>query len=299
MSGSCQQSAVNCQRTDAAEVLRDAARRLGERDIDDAQLEAVVMLGEAMRIDRTQLLVRLRDDVAVDALAGFDAMVTRRLEREPLAYILGHREFYGIEIECAPGALVPRPETEMLVELALDEIASRGGDVVRVADVGTGSGAIAVAIALNASGARVTAIDASAGALAIARCNVARHRLDESVTLAEGDLLAGAGTFDVIVANLPYVTEDEWPSLAPEIREHEPREALVAGEAGTEIIERLLETAPDHLSAGGVLAAEIGCMQSARLLGVARRRFRNADCHVMKDLGGLDRVLVVRNRRGG
>ncbi len=176
--------------------------------------------------------------------------------------------------------------------MALDEIASRGGDIVRVADVGTGSGAIAVAIALNAANARATAIDASADALAIARRNVARYGLERNVTLVEGDLLAGAGTFDVIVANLPYVAEDEWPSLAPEIREHEPRAALVAGVAGTELIERLLEIAPAHLAPGGLLAAEIGCTQSARLLDVARRRFPGAECEVGRISAGSTACLL-------
>ena len=308
--GGSQQSAVSSQHAApivsgvaqtpiVAQMLHETTRELKRHRIDDAQLEAEVMLAAAMRIDRTRLLARLRDAAPADSITPFETMVARRLEREPLAYILGRREFYGIEIECAAGALIPRPETELLVELVLDEIATRAGGSVRVADVGTGSGAIAVAIALNASGARVTAIDASAGALAIARRTVARYEMKRSVTLVEGDLLAGAGTFDGIVANLPYVAEDEWPSLALEIREHEPREALVAGAAGTELIERLLEIAPAHLAPGGLLAAEIGCTQGARVLDVARRRFPDAECEVRTDLGGLDRVLVVRKHQGG
>ena len=281
-----------------ARLVDDAARRLRSRGIDDARLEAEVMLAAAMGVDRTHLLARLHDEVPVGARPRFEAMVVRRLAREPLAYVLGHREFYDVEIECGPGALIPRPESELLVDLALDEIASRNREV-RVADVGTGSGALAVAIALNAGAARVTAIDASSEALAVAHRNVARYGLPEQVTLAEGDLLAGTGVFDIVVANLPYVAEDEWRSLQTEIREYEPRTALVAGAAGTEIIERLLRTGPEHLAAGGLLAAEIGCTQGAHLLHVARQRAPDATCNVMKDLAGRDRALVVRKQRGG
>jgi release factor glutamine methyltransferase len=295
--GSHQRSDVSYQRPAAAGLLRDAVRKIEGHGIDDAQLEAEVMLAEAMRIDRAHLLARLRDDVPADARDGFATMVTRRLRREPLAYILGRREFYGIEIACAPGALIPRPETELLVDLALDEIARRGG-AARVADVGTGSGAIAVAIALNASGAHVTAIDASPDALAVARRSIARSELGARVELVEGDLFADAGVFDVIVANLPYVAEDEWWGLAPEIRGHEPREALVAGRAGTESIERLLATAEAHLAPGGLLAAEIGCKQGPRLLDAVSRLMPDAESSVMGDLAAHDRVLVVRQQGG-
>lgn len=294
---SYQLSAVSGERSDAAWVLREAAHKIGERGIEDAQLEAEVMLAEALRIDRTNLLARLRDDVPADALGRFAAMVVRRLQREPLAYILGRREFYGIEIECALGALIPRPETELLVDLALDEIARRGVRAC-VADVGTGSGAIAVAIALNASGARVTAVDASPDALAVARRSVARYDLATRVTLVEGDLFADAGVFDVIVANLPYVTEDEWWGLAPEVRVYEPREALVAGLVGTESIERLLAMSPAHLAPGGLLAAEIGRTQGSRLLEAVGRLMPHAECRVMDDLAGHARVLVVRQQGG-
>jgi release factor glutamine methyltransferase len=281
-----------------AELLHDATRRLDAEGIEDARLEAEVMLADALAVDRAHLLAEMRDAVPEDGAERFGATLPRRLHHEPLAYIRGHREFYGVDIECAPGALIPRPETEMLVDLALEEIQARGHDV-RVADIGTGGGAIAVAVALSAEQTRVTAIEMSFEALAVARRNIARHGLGERVTLEQGDLLAGAGVFDVIVANLPYVSESDWAALAPEIRDHEPKLALEAGETGTELVERLLLQAPKHLAPGGVLAAEIGDTQGARVLNVAGRCFPEAECCVMKDLGGRDRVLVVRDRRGG
>ena len=280
-----------------AELIHDAATRLDAARIDDARLEADVLLAQVLGIDRAHLLARMDDAVDDDADARFHALLTRRLGHEPLAYIVGQREFYGIDIACGPGALIPRPETEMLVEIALDE-ARRRGSGLRIVDVGTGSGAIAVAISANAAGARVIAIDASDAALALARRNVARAAVAKRVDLRVGDLLDGEGVFDVIVANLPYVSAADWEALAPEIREHEPRAALVGGARGTETVERLLRQAPAHLARGGLLAAEIGDRQGAWLTAAAGDCFPDDEVCVMKDLAGLDRVLVIRVRGG-
>lgn len=274
------------------ELLHDAVSGLRAASGDDARLEADVLLAHVLRTDRAHLLARLDDAVGDDARATFDALLARRVAHEPLAYIVGHREFYGIEFLCGPGVLIPRPETEMLVEMALDEV--RGRIAMRIGDVGTGSGAIAVAIAADAPAVRVTAIDASQAALAMARRNVERAGVETRVDLRAGDLLGGQGVFDVIVANLPYVSATEWGLLQPEIREYEPREALVAGPAGTEAIARLLEAAPAHLAPGAILAVEMGATQGPYLLAVARQCFREGQACVKKDLAGLDRVLVVR-----
>lgn len=276
-----------------AEAIHSATLRLEELGIEDARLEAEVLLAGAIRADRTHVLASLHDPLDEDGAARLERALERRLRHEPLAYIVGHREFYGIDFECAPGALIPRPETEMLVDVALREIDQRGADL-RLLDVGTGGGAIAVAIALNAPEARVIAIDASHAALDVARRNVARYELDGRVELRQTDLLDGLGSFDVIVANLPYVSESDWESLAPEIREYEPRVALVPGPEGTEAIERLLAQAPLHLAPAGVLAIEIGDTQGERLLAHARDNFPDAQTYVMKDFAERDRVLVVR-----
>jgi release factor glutamine methyltransferase len=281
-----------------AEIVHEAAGLLRDAGIEDERLEAEVLLAHAMGIDRTHLLAGLQTDAPAAARGAFDAMLARRLRHEPLAYIIGRREFYGLDIDCAPGALIPRPETEMLVDITLAEIAARGAGL-RIADAGTGSGAIAVVICARSPGARVVAIEVSEQALAVARENVRRAGLEGRIELRRGDLLEGAGVFDVIVANLPYVSVDDWAMLAPEIRDHEPREALVGGPRGTEVIERLLATAPAHLARGGVLAAEIGDTQGASLLAAAQRCFPGAQVCVKKDLAGRDRVLEVRERSGG
>jgi release factor glutamine methyltransferase len=280
------------------EAVHAAAQRLREAAEEDARLEAEVLLAHATGVDRTHVLARLHDQLAVEDTRAFDTLIARRAAREPLAYIVGRREFYGIDIICAPGALIPRPETEMLVDLALEEIERRGRDV-RIVDVGTGSGAIAVAIAANAPDMRIVASDASDAALAIARRNVEAHGLAARVTLRRASLLEDAGMCDVIVANLPYVSEREWAELQPEIREHEPRESLVGGETGAEVIEQLIAQAPAHVAASGVLAAEIGETQSERLLSCARRFYPDADAYGMKDFAGRDRVLVVRREEAG
>jgi release factor glutamine methyltransferase len=252
-----------------------------------------VLLAHTLGIDRAHLLADLWNALSPEQTAAFDVLLARRQAREPLAYIIGHREFYGIEIVCSPAALIPRPESEMLVDLALDEAGRRRGEI-RIVDVGTGSGAIAIAIAMNAPSARVLATDVSDATLALARPNIERHGVESRVELGKADLLDGLGVFDVIVANLPYVSERDWRSLAPELRDHEPKTALVGGETGTEIIEAMLRQAPPHLAPGGVLAAEIGDTQGAAVLRTAREAFPEAAACVMKDLAGLDRMLVVR-----
>ena len=252
-----------------------------------------MLLAHSLGIDRAHLLARLREPFEPMPALVFESLAMRRVQREPLAYITGSREFYGIEFACTRAALIPRPETELLVDLALAEIQERG-DGWSVVDVGTGSGAIAVAIATGSVATHVVATDASLEALALARRNAERVGVADRIEFVQGDLLETRGAFDLIVANLPYVSEGEWQALAPELREWEPRNALVGGERGTEVIERLLEQAVAHLRLGGVLAMEIGDTQAAHLAACARSCFPAADIRVRTDLAGLDRMLVVR-----
>lgn len=275
-------------------ALHFAAGDLAEAAGEDARLEAEVLLAHTLGIDCAHLLADLRSSLSLEQTAAFDVLLRRRIAREPLAYIVGHREFYGIEIACSPAALIPRPESEMLVDLALEEARRRGE--IRVVDIGTGTGAIAVAVALNAANARVLATDVSEAALALARRNIERHGVESRVELRKVDLFDGLGVFDVIVANLPYVSEGNWRGLAPELRDHEPKTALVGGETGMEIIEAMLRQAPPHLAPGGVVAAEISDTQGAAALQAAHEAFREAAACVMKDLAGLERMLVVRTR---
>jgi release factor glutamine methyltransferase len=278
--------------TSIGEAVAAAAARLDAAGIGDARLEADVLLAHALAVDRTRLLATARDALAPDRASMFEQLLQRRLTREPLAYIVGRREFYSLDFACEPGVLIPRPETELLAGLAID--AAHGRNPLWVIDVGTGTGALAVVIAVHVPHARVAAIDSSPAALALARRNIAAHAVDRRVIAIRSDLLAGLQPAGVIVANLPYIPAPVWPSLQPEVRDYEPREALVAGERGDEAIERLLRQAPAHLSPGGVVAVEVGAGQAKRVTAIARSCFPEGSVSVIKDLAGIDRVVATR-----
>lgn len=284
--------------TTLGSVLHDAAERLQHAGIEDAQLEADVLLRHALGMDeeRAHMLALLHEPIDTAATARFEELLRRRLAHEPTAYIVGFREFYGIELACSPAALIPRPETELLVEIALDWLARLEPAAPRplIVDVGTGNGALAIALALNRPEARVVAIDTSADALRLARDNVERHGVGARVGLVRGDLLRPLGaSADLIVANLPYVSEGDWEDLAAEIRSHEPRAALVGGRGGTETIARLLAEAPARLKARSLLLCECGDLQADALRIEAVRALPEAWIEVRQDLAGLDRVLYV------
>ncbi len=280
--------------TTHAAAIAEAATRLRDAHIDDAHLEAEVLLAHVIGLSRSQLLAKLTDAPAESEFAAYRAVVDRRLRHEPLAYITGHREFYGIDIRCDARALIPRPETEMLVDIALEELRDRGDDL-RIIDVGTGTGAIAVAITSTNVTAHVVAVDASDGSLVLAAENASAMDVSGRVTLGKRDLLGGEGAFDVILANLPYISRADWAALPPEIRDWEPAAALIGGERGTAVIEILLAAAPMHLAPLGVLALEIGAGQADSVITTARRCFPTADIHARKDLAGIDRVVVIRD----
>jgi release factor glutamine methyltransferase len=274
-----------------AEALHVAQVRLRDTGIDQAELEAEVLLRHAIGVDRAHLYGRLRENIDEERHAAFQRLVERRLAHEPTAYIVGHKEFYCVDLEVTPDALIPRPETELLVDEAL-RVAPDGP--CSVADVGTGCGAIAAALATRLPRATVYAVDDSERALALAARNVERLELASQVRLLHGDLLDPLPEpVDLILANLPYVKSGDWEKLPPEIREHEPRQALDGGPDGTAALERLLRSTPPHLRAGGTLLAEIGWDEGEQLTVVARASFPGARIEVKKDLAGLDRVLSV------
>lgn len=248
----------------------------------------------ASEIDRAELYARSVNVPAGDAQARAEELVQRRLRHEPAAYLMGHREFYGIDLLVGVGALIPRPDTETLVEEALRIAAERAGPIT-VADVGCGTGAIAIALATRLPDASVYAIDLYAPALEIARRNLERHGLADRVLLLQGDLLAPLpGPVDLIASNLPYVRSDELPTLDPEVRLYEPREALDGGEDGLDLIRRLLASAPAHLQPGGMLLAEMDPRQIASATVFAASAIPGAHSRVVRDLANRKRVLVVQ-----
>jgi release factor glutamine methyltransferase len=282
-----------------AQALHEATEALQAAGIEDAWLEAEVLLRHTLHLDRAHLYACLQQDLSTGDQAAFRSLVARRLAREPTAYIVGRREFYGLDLETTPAALVPRPETELLVEEAIARLCApdrpaRHHERLLVVDVGTGNGAIAVVLAVHLPQAVLVAIDLSREALALALRNARRHGVESRIAFLQADLLAPlTQPADIIVANLPYVRSSDWEALPPEIREHEPRVALDGGTDGLREIERLLGQAPSHLRPGGSLLVELSHPQAAPALALARRSFPGAAARILPDAAGLDRLLVV------
>ncbi|MDA8334805.1 MAG: peptide chain release factor N(5)-glutamine methyltransferase [Peptococcaceae bacterium] len=274
------------------ELLPAAARLLKSRDPGAARLEAELLLAFAWRIDRPGLYCRLDDIPAPAVRAYFQNLVRRRLDGEPLAYLTGEREFMGLTFSVTPAVLVPRPETELLVATALALLRDAGGPSPRVIDVGTGSGAIAVSLAVHHPPARVTAVDISAAALAVAAANAGRHGVADRLTFAWGDLLADLdGQADLIVANLPYIPSGDLAGLPDDVR-REPRLALDGGPDGLDLYRRLVPAALHLLKPEGHLLAELGPAQERAIMSLVRPPHWRA--RVEKDWAGRPRLLVAR-----
>ena len=278
------------------EFLRETRGRLGEVGAPEPRLESEVMLSDVLGVPRHRLYAYQDDAIPEEAVEALEKVVRRRLEREPLAYILGHREFYGVDLTVGPGVMVPRPETEMLVERALLvclERMDRAGLVV--ADVGTGSGGIAVSLAMHLPGVALYATDVSAEALAVARVNVDKFRLGRRITLLEGDMLEPLpGRVDVIVANLPYIPSGRLEELQPELA-WEPRGALDGGDDGMGLLRRLMGQAAGKLADDGVMLLEIDPGQGEALRRLAEKLFPGATTSVEEDLAGLERLFVLES----
>ncbi|MCI0776747.1 MAG: peptide chain release factor N(5)-glutamine methyltransferase [Chloroflexi bacterium] len=279
-----------------AEALREASTRLLKASVDDPRLEAEVLLRHALGAEREQLFARLQEPLNLEHRTSYEALVDGRIAHRPTAYIIGHKEFFGLDFACSPAALIPRPDTELLVETAIEQLRERGP--VLAVDLGTGSGPIAVSLATHLPQVRVVATDISAAALALARRNALAHCVASRIEFVHSSLLKPlSGRFDLIAANLPYIPSRTYNALPPEIREHEPEAALRAGRRGTAIIEAMLSQAFDRLAPGGLLLAEHGWNQGRRLREAAADHFPTADIATRRDLAGLERLLVVQTAR--
>jgi release factor glutamine methyltransferase len=276
------------------EHLAAARARLAAAGLiaDEAALDADVLARHVLQWERATFIARAADQAPDGFAAAYHALVERRARREPVAYIRARREFWGRDFIVTPAVLIPRPETELLVEESLDR---PGGGAARIADIGTGSGCLAVTLALEWPTAEVTATDVSVDALAVARANAAS--LKARVDFRAGPLLADAdGPFDLIVSNPPYVAERDRASLPPEVREFEPSGALFAGEDGLQVIRELVPAAADRLSSAGRLLIEIGHDQAAAVAAVIERSPGLSLERWRPDLRGIPRVAVIRKR---
>ncbi|HZZ72036.1 MAG TPA: peptide chain release factor N(5)-glutamine methyltransferase [Pirellulales bacterium] len=276
---------------------------LKQHGAESPRLDAEVLLAEARGCSRI-LLYTMFEEIAPEPLrTSFRELVRRRAEGTPVAYLVGHKEFYSLDFQVTPDVLIPRPETEHLVVRALDLIKLRGANeaAAEIADIGTGSGIIAVCLAKNAPGARLTAIDVSPAALAVAQQNARKHQVLDRIEWIESDLfaaLAGDRKFDLIASNPPYIASAEMGGLAASVRNHEPRLALEAGPRGSEVIERLIEQAAERLRPSGWLLCEISPQLDAPLRERLLRDQRWELQPTLKDLAGLSRVVQLRRAAG-
>lgn len=292
-------------------LLEWTTQFLRDRGADSPRLDAEVLLAEARGCRRIDLYTAFDQIPPDDVRTRFRELVRRRADGVPVAYLVGRREFYSLSFRVTPDVLIPRPETELLLVRLLDLIKARAAEApdatIHVVDVGAGSGVLAVcaAVASSASAAerksklQVTAIDLSPAALAIARQNASDHKVAEQITFIEGDLLAPLAAqreIDFIVSNPPYVKESEWRELAREVRDCEPKLALVSGEQGTETIAHLIPQAAERLRAKGYLLTEISPMIEADVRRLVEADGRFDAPTVLKDLAGHARVVQARRK---
>lgn len=275
---------------------------LSEKDIESPRLDAELLLSHSLRLERIQLYTQFDQPLKENELQEFKSLIKRRAAREPLAYILGEKEFYSLAFKVTPAVLIPRPETEGLVERGLGHLSQIQDRALRLLDLATGSGCILLALLKNLPSAVGTGVDVSSQALQVAGENSRIHGLEERVHWLTCDLKqvwpeSLQGPFDLITANLPYVTFSVWEGLAPEVRDHEPRSALVPGPGGLEMFQEVLPQIPSRLAVGGIALLEIGDGQGEEILKMASELCPEKTLQVHQDLSGLDRVLEIKKLR--
>jgi release factor glutamine methyltransferase len=273
------------------ELLASWEALFARAEVDSPRLSAQVLLAHALGLSRLDMLLSVRDRVDPGDESAMEALARRRLCGEPVAYLVGIREFYGLDFEVNPSVLIPRPESELMIDWLRPALDAKRP--LRILDLGTGSGALAVTCAALNPAARVTAVDVSRPALSVARRNAMRHDVLDRVSLVQGDLLAAVrpGAFDIVLANLPYVPESTRREMSREVLEHEPGLALFAGEDGLDLYRRLALAIAGAASPGTTLLCEIDrshgpCMKEM-FAPIART------VTVRKDYAGLDRLVIV------
>ena len=279
-------------------VIQDTHQKLESAGIPDARLEAEVMVMNVLRMPRQAIFAEQEREVSEQQQVALDELLKRRYTREPLAYILGQREFYGINVVLTPAVLIPRPESEGLVEHALF-MAMMGMEStdLTIADVGTGSGAIAINLAMHLPMGRIFAVDISDSVLDVAAYNIRAHGVGDRVSLAIGDLLdAVPAPLDLIVANLPYIPTDRISTLQPEVQK-EPVLALDGGADGLDLIRRLLAQAENKLKSHGIILLEMDPDQVPVVAELALQHFPKGSTDVEQDLAGMDRILVIHRQK--
>ncbi len=283
-----------------AEAIHQASRRLHAAGVPAAPFDAELLLRHVLGRDRAWIITHGTDPLDGGHLALFEDAVRRRETREPLQHIIGTQEFRGLDFIVTRYVLIPRPETELVVEAVIDAAKEHRPQII--VDLCTGSACIAVSIAKTLPEVRIFATDRSEQALAVARRNAQRHDVSGRIRFLEGDLFAPLeeldlrGRVDIITTNPPYVRSGDLPLLQPEVKDYEPEIALVAGAAGTEIAERIIKAAPEYLRTGGSLIMEMGMDQAESIVTMVGRTKAYAQPVLLKDLAEIDRVIVAKKR---
>jgi len=276
-------------------ALTEAARTLDATGISDARLDASLLLSHAIDRDRAFIFAHGDENLSPQQLDTFRDFVARRSNGEPLQYIVGHQEFFKLDFEVTPDVLIPRPETELIVERTLDLFQSDAQ--LRFAEVGTGSGCLAISILHEFQNAHATAIDVSEPALQVAQRNATRHSVIDRLQLIKSDLFAAVSTldiFDLIISNPPYISDEEMKCLQREVQ-REPQTALAGGSDGLVVIRRLLSDVPSHLRSGGYLIFEFGINQDRAIRGLVDREVWKL-IEVRKDLQQIARTIVLQKQ---
>ena len=281
-----------------SDALKSASHYLREAAVPNDLLDAQTLLAEALGRDRTYLIINYHQEVPADVLEKYRILIERRAAGEPLQYITGHQEFFGLEFEVTADVLIPRPETEIIIEETIR--LARGAKLEKqlIIDVGTGSGCIGITLARELEGARVIATDISHAALMVAKRNARRHGLEKRIGFIVSDLLLALAQpllADFIISNPPYVSEEDLPGIQREVRDWEPRLALTDFGDGLSFYRSLFEQAPGRLKPGGHLICEIGYTQSEKILAMIDPVYWD-EPFVLDDLQGIPRTLVVHKR---
>ncbi len=287
--------------TDVGRAMLAATRRLREEGCESPQLDSAVLMAHVLGVSKAWLYAHPHRQLTETEIGRYEALIRRRIAQEPVAYLTGVKAFYSLDLVVNRHVLIPRPETELLVERTLDHLRhlSAAGRAPLVADIGTGSAAIAVAIAVNAPAVRVIAVDISADALAVAAQNIARYGVGEQVELRMGHLIEPLSVpVDVMIANLPYIATDQIARLPRSVRDYEPRVALDGGPDGLQVFRAFFDSlaragVPTKLRPGGRIYLEIGADQGAAVKTLAELALPGAEVIILPDYAGLDRIVVV------
>lgn len=276
------------------DLLNQSAERLSDAGVADPRREAVSLLTFALGKPSSFLIAHPEYELTDDEVARFDGFIARRANREPFQYITGRQEFYGLDFEVTPDVLIPRPETEILVEEAIKELQKLENPIF--CEVGVGSACISVSILHNVPTATAVATDISKEAIAIARLNAERHGVTDRLKFIEGDIFASIDQkFAMIVSNPPYIPDADLKDMQKEVRDFEPHNALFAGADGLDIIRRIIDKAPEHLNTGGLLLMEIGFGQAERLKSLFDLSVWD-EPEFLSDLQGIPRIVKIQLR---